>query len=143
MISMTGHPDIDAIQDEIIDEFALFDDWQERYRYLIDLGRKLPPYPEEFRTDDYLVRGCQSRVWLHARTENGLLHFDAASDAAIVSGLIVLLLRIFSGQPPLAISRAEPRFVTAVGLGEHLSPSRSNGLAAMIKTIKSIAAAQR
>ena len=133
-------PTIDSIQNDIIDEFSLFDDWQERYRHLIDLGRKLPPYPDIFRTDEHLVRGCQSRVWLHERYEDGLLHFDAASDALIVSGLVALLLRLFSGQPPADILKAEPHFVQAIGLSEHLSPNRSNGLFAMIRTMKAMAA---
>lgn len=132
---------IDRIQETIIEEFALFDSWEERYRHLIELGRKLPLYPESFRTDEYLVRGCQSRVWLHPRLEDGRLYFDAASDALIVSGLIALLLRIFSGQTPAAIIAAQPRFVEAIGLGAHLSPTRSNGLDAMIRAIKGIAVA--
>ncbi len=131
---------IDQIQDSIIEEFSLFDDWEDRYRYLIELGRKLPPYPAQFRTDAYLVRGCQSQVWLHHRVEDGKFYLDAASDALIVSGLIALLLRIYSGQEPAAIRAAEPRFVATIGLADHLSPTRSNGLAAMIKTIKSAAA---
>lgn len=131
---------IDPIQTAIIDDFSLFDDWEDRYRYLIELGRQLPPYPEPLRTAEYLVRGCQSQVWLHPRMEQGLLHFDAASDAIIVSGLIALLLRVFSGQKPADIIATEPRFVAAIGLADHLSPTRSNGLHAMIKTIKHFAA---
>jgi cysteine desulfuration protein SufE len=131
---------IDTIQSAIIDDFSLFDDWEDRYRYLIELGRKLPPYPESARTPEHLVRGCQSQVWLHPRMEQGLLHFDAASDAIIVSGLIALLLRVYSGQKPTAIIATEPRFVTAIGLADHLSPTRSNGLHAMIKAIKHFAA---
>lgn len=131
---------INTIQTAIIEDFSLFDDWEDRYRYLIELGRQLPPYPESCRTAEHLVRGCQSQVWLHPRLEQGLLHFDAASDALIVSGLIALLLRVFSGQPPVDIIATEPRFVAAIGLADHLSPSRSNGLYAMIKTIKHYAA---
>lgn len=131
---------IAEIQADIIAEFSLLEDWQERYRHIIELGRTLPPYPEAFRTDDNLVRGCQSRVWLHPRFEGGLVHLDAASDALIVSGLVALLLRIFSGQPPEAIVKAEPDFIAAIGLSEHLSPNRSNGLFAMIRTMKAIAA---
>lgn len=130
---------IATIQADIIDEFSLFDDWQERYRHLIDLGRTLPPYPDAQRTDDYLVRGCQSRVWLAPRFENAVLYFDAASDAVIVSGLVALLLRIYSGHNPAAIVAAEPDFIQAIGLSEHLSPNRSNGLHAMIGTMKTIA----
>ena len=135
--------DIAAIQAEIIDEFSLFDDWQERYRHIIDLGKNLPPFPERYRDDEHLVRGCQSRVWLHPYTENGLLHFHAASDAVIVSGLVALLLRVFSGHSPAAIVAAEPSFIAAIGLSDHLSPNRSNGLHAMIRTMKAIAAGQR
>ncbi len=131
---------IDRIQTEIIDEFSLFDDWEERYRHLIELGRKLPPFPAQFRSDNNLVRGCQSQVWLHHRLENDRLHIDAASDALIVAGLIALLLRIYSGQEPAAILAAEPRFIAAIGLADHLSPTRSNGLHAMIKAIKTAAA---
>jgi cysteine desulfuration protein SufE len=131
---------IDALQNTIIDEFALFDDWQERYGYVIELGRSLPPYPEAQRTAAHLVRGCQSQVWLHGHYADGVLHFAAASDALIVSGLVALLLRIFSGQPPAAIVAAQPHFIDTIGLGTHLSLNRSNGLRAMIATMQAQAA---
>ena len=131
---------IDQIQTDIIEEFSLLGDWEERYRYLIELGRKLPPFPDILRTDANLVRGCQSRVWVHHHLEDQRLFFTATSEALIVSGLIALLLRVFSGQAPQVISATEPRFVNAIGLADHLSPTRSNGLFAMIKTIKAIAA---
>lgn len=128
-----------ARQAEIIEEFNLFEDWQERYAHIIELGRALPPYPPEFQTDDYLVRGCQSRVWLHPRSEKGMLYFDAASDALIVSGLVALVLRVYSGLSPAAILATEPHFIADVGLQAHLSPNRGNGLLAMIGTIKTLA----
>jgi len=139
---MNARPDIaagesaEAAQNAIIDEFAFFGDWTERYQYLIDLGRKLPPFPEELRTDAHKVHGCQSLVWLVADGDAGNLRFRAISDSAIVSGLIALLLRVYSGRPAQEILETEPRFVEALGLARHLSPTRNNGLAAMLKTIK-------
>lgn len=123
------------IHQEIIDEFAFLDDWMVKYQHLIDLGRKLPDYPEEFRTEDYKVKGCQSQVWFHPRIEDGRLHFDAISDAAIVSGLIALLLRAYSGREPTEILRAGHGFIEQIGLTEHLSPTRGNGLRSMLNTI--------
>lgn len=133
--------DCEAIQADIVAEFGLFEDWQERYRHIIELGRHLPPYPEELRQDQFLVRGCQSRVWLHPRAVGGLLHFDADSDALIVAGLVALVLRVYSGQKPAVICATEARFIKDIGLGEHLSLTRSNGLQAMIGTLKAHAAA--
>lgn len=127
---------IDQAQDRIIDEFALFDDWLDKYQYLIDLGRRLEPLAPEDMTDDALLAGCQSQVWLHASGDAGRLEFRANSDAAIVSGLISLLLRIYSGRPAREILAAEPRFVSELGLGEHLSPTRANGLNAMLQAIR-------
>lgn len=132
--------DCETIQADIVAEFSLFEDWQERYRHIIELGRQLPPYPEAQRLDLYLVRGCQSRVWLHPRLDDGLLYFDADSDALIVAGLVALVLRVYSGQPPAVIRTAEPHFIQAIGLGENLSLTRSNGLQAVIGTMKSYAA---
>lgn len=131
-----GHMTIDQVQDEIIDEFSLFDDWLDRYQYIIDLGRKLEPLaPEEMR-DDALLAGCQSSVWLHASGDADRLEFRANSDAAIVSGLIYLLLRVYSGRSAREILDAEPRFVSELGLGEHLSPTRANGLNAMLEAVR-------
>lgn len=123
------------VHQEIVDEFAFLEDWMVKYQHLIDLGRKLPAYPEEFRTDDYKVKGCQSQVWFHPRIEDGRLHFDAISDAAIVSGLIALLLRAYSGRKPSEILAAGHGFIDEIGLTQHLSPTRGNGLRSMLNTI--------
>jgi len=143
---MNARPDIrvgesaDAAQDAIIEEFAFFGDWTERYQYLIDLGRKLPAFPEDLKTDAHKVHGCQSLVWLVAEGDAQNLRFRAISDSAIVSGLIALLLRVYSQRPAREILDTEPRFIEALGLARHLSPTRNNGLAAMLKTIKEYAA---
>ena len=126
----------DAAQSAIIDEFAFFSDWTERYQYLIDLGRKLSPFPESLRTEENKVHGCQSQVWLAASGDRDRLHFQAISDSAIVSGLIALLLRVYSDRPAQEIVDTQPRFIEALGLARHLSPTRNNGLAAMFKTIQ-------
>jgi cysteine desulfuration protein SufE len=130
---------IEAAQEAIADEFAYFGDWTERYQYLIDLGRKLPELPPSRRTDEFKVHGCQSQVWLVPTGDARHLEFRATSDSAIVSGLIALLLRVYSGHPAAEIASAEPRFVDAVGLNAHLSPTRSNGLAAMLHKIRDYA----
>ncbi len=126
---------IDDIQQEIIEEFSLFDDWMDRYQYLIDMGRKLPPLPEHEKTDDRLLDGCQSQVWLVTSGDADQLVFRANSDAAIVSGLIALLLRVYSGRSAREILAAKPYFIDAIGLSEHLSPTRANGLDAMLRAI--------
>jgi len=123
-------------QEEIIDEFSLFDDWLDRYQYIIDLGRKLEPLTAEEMTDDALLAGCQSSVWLHASGDADRLEFRANSDAAIVSGLIYLLLRVYSGRSAREILDSEPRFVRELGLSEHLSPTRANGLNAMLEAVR-------
>lgn len=129
----------EAAQQEIVEEFALFDDWTERYRYIIDLGRDLDQLGESECSDDLLIRGCQSRVWLtHARAGE-VLTFRAATDAAIVAGLIALLLRVYNGRRPSEILAAKPWFIEKIGLQDHLSPTRSNGLHAMLGKIESIA----
>lgn len=128
-----------AAQDAIVEEFSFFSDWTERYQYLIDLGRKLPPFPEELKAEDRKVQGCQSQVWLDVRGDAQRLDFQAISDSAIVSGLIALLLRVYSGRSAREILDTEPRYIEAVGLAKHLSPTRSNGLAAMLATIKAYA----
>src|SRR6056297_4278272 len=127
---------LEEVQDEIIDEFSLFDDWLDRYQYIIDLGRKLEPLSAEELHDDALLAGCQSSVWLHASGDAERLEFRANSDAAIVSGLIYLLLRVYSGRSAREIVESEPRFVEALGLSEHLSPTRANGLDAMLNAIR-------
>jgi cysteine desulfuration protein SufE len=144
---MNARPDLpqresaQAAQDAIAEEFSFFGDWTERYQYLIDLGRKLPPFPESLKIDEYKVQGCQSQVWLVPSGGASHLDFQAISDSAIVSGLIALLLRVYSGRSAREIVDTEPRFVEAIGLAKHLSPTRSNGLAAMLTTVKKYAQA--
>lgn len=127
---------IQEIQDNIIDEFSGFDDWLDRYQLLIDLGNGQEPLPQEYKTDNNLIEGCQSRVWLQADLVNGKVIFRAESDALIVKGIVSLLISVYSGQTPDDILASEPYFVEAIGLKEHLSPTRSNGLVAMIKQMK-------
>lgn len=128
-------------QRELIEEFDLFDDWTDRYQYLIDLGRKLSAFPDAWRTEQYRLHGCQSQVWIHQERRGDLLHFDAISDSAIVSGLIALLLRVYSDRPPEEIVATHPDFVAAIGLDSHLSPTRKNGLHAMLQSIRGSAQA--
>lgn len=128
-------------QQQIAEEFAFFGDWTERYQYLIDLGKQLPPFPEEAKTEANRVHGCQSMVWLVPSGDASKLHFEAASDSAIVSGLIALVLRVYSDRSAAEIVSTEPAFVQTIGLAKHLSPTRSNGLAAMLAKIKAYAAA--
>lgn len=132
--------DIATAQAELIDEFAMFDNWLDKYQYLIDLGRKLPEFPAEYKTEDYRLHGCQSQVWLLATEEDGDLEFTAISDSAIVSGLIAVLMRVYNGRTPQDILATAPDFIDAIGLDAHLSPTRSNGLHAMIDAIKGHAA---
>ena len=127
---------IKEIQDEIIAEFCDFDDWLDRYQLLIDLGSEQEPLPVECKTDNNLIEGCQSRVWLQADYIDGKVHFCAESDAMIVKGIVSLLIKVYSGRTPDEILDNEPYFVEAIGLKEHLSPTRSNGLVAMIKQMK-------
>ncbi len=126
-------------QQAIAEEFAFFGDWTERYQYLIDLGRKLPPYPDALKTDERKVSGCQSQVWLDASGDARQLCFRAISDSSIVSGLIALLLRVYSNRSAEEILATQPRFIDAIGLAKHLSPTRSNGLASMLATIQQYA----
>ena len=132
--------EVAAAQQEIIEEFGLFDDWMDRYQYLIDLGRRLPEFPDALRTDEHRIRGCQSQVWFVPEKRDGRLYFQAISDAAIVSGLIALLLRLYSGREPQDILDSPPDFVEALELQSHLSPTRSNGLSSMLKAIRGFAA---
>ena len=127
---------IQEIQDEIIAEFNDFDDWLDRYQLLIDLGGEQEPLPAEYKTDNNLIEGCQSRVWLQADYVDGRVLFRAESDAMIVKGIVSLLIKVYSGHTPDEILRCEPYFVEAIGLKEHLSPTRSNGLLAMIKQMR-------
>lgn len=132
---------INNVQDEIIEEFAIFDDWMDKYEYIIDLGKELPPITEEQKVDNNLVKGCQSKVWLHAGLANDKLTFEADSDALITKGLVALMVRVLSGHNPKEVINADLYFVDKIGLKEHLSPNRSNGLAAMIKQMKTYAIA--
>jgi len=130
----------DQAQQEIAEEFAYFGDWTERYQYLIDLGKQLPPFPDAYKTEAHRVLGCQSMVWLVPSGDADNMHFEAASDSAIVSGLIALVLRVYSDRPATEIVATEPDFIQQIGLAKHLSPTRSNGLAAMLARIKGHAA---
>ena len=132
---------ITEIQEEIIDEFSMFDDWEERYQYMIDLGKTLPLIDEQFKTDDHIIKGCQSRVWVHADLNNDKVVFTADSDAIITKGIIAILIRVFSNQNPKAIIEANTDFIDEIGLKEHLSPTRANGLVSMIKQLKLYAVA--
>jgi len=127
---------IEAIQEDIIDEFSMFDDWMQKYEYMIDLGKSLPLISEENKTNDRLITGCQSKVWLDTKLENGTVEYSADSDAIITKGIIAILLRVFSNQTPEAILSAKMDFIDEIGLKEHLSPTRANGLVSMIKQIK-------
>ncbi len=127
---------ITDIQDEIIDEFSMFEDWEERYQYMIDLGKDLPLIDEQFKTEDNLIKGCQSKVWIHAEMNNNKILFTADSDAIITKGIIAILIRVFSNQSPKAIIETNTEFIDKIGLKEHLSPTRANGLVSMIKQIK-------
>jgi cysteine desulfuration protein SufE len=126
-------------QAAIAEEFAFFGDWSERYQYLIDLGRKLPPFPDEWKTEEHRLQGCQSMVWIVPSGDAAGLDFAAVSDSAIVSGLVFLALRVYSGRPAAEILATEPDYISAIGLAKHLSPTRSNGLAALLAFIKDTA----
>ncbi len=132
---------IREIQEEIIDEFSMFDDWEERFQYVIDLGKTLPLIAAEFKTDENTIKGCQSKVWLHSELQNGKIVFTADSDAIITKGIIAILIRVFSNQSPEDILSANTDFVDEIGLKEQLSPTRANGLVSMIKQIKMYALA--
>jgi len=127
---------IKEIQEEIIDEFGMFDDWMQRYEYIIEMGKSLPLIQEEHKTNDNLIRGCQSKVWLQSEYNDGKLDFTADSDAILTKGIIALLLRVYSNQKPKDILDSEPYFIDEIGLKEHLSPTRANGLTSMVKQLK-------
>ena len=127
---------IAAIQEEIIDEFSMFDDWDERFQYVIDLGKNLPLVDDQYKTDDNIIKGCQSKVWLHADEKEDKIIFTADSDAIITKGIIAVLIRTFSNQKPKDILDADTTFIDQIGLKEQLSPTRANGLVSMIKQIK-------
>lgn len=132
---------IQEIEKDIIDEFSVFDDWMDKYAYLIELGSGLEGMDEAHKTEENLIKGCQSRVWFHAEMKDGLLYFTADSDAIITKGIAGLLIRVFSGQKPEDIVNADLHFIDAIGLTQHLSPTRSNGLLSMVKQIKMYAIA--
>ena len=130
---------IEEKQQEIIDEFAVFDDWMEKYEYIIDLGKDLPLIDPTKKTDDRLIEGCQSRVWLDATIENNVMHLTADSDAIITKGIIGLLIRVMDQESPETVAKSDMHFIREIGLAEHLSPTRANGLASMVKKIKLLA----
>lgn len=132
---------ITTIQEELIDEFSLFDDWMDKYEHLIELGKSLPLIDASLKTDDKLIKGCQSKVWLHAEMTDGKVIFTADSDAIITKGIIAVLVRVFSNQSPETIINADTAFIDDIGLKEHLSPTRANGLVSMIKQMKLYAVA--
>jgi len=132
---------INEIQDEIIEEFSGMDDWMDKYQLLIDLGNEQEPLDEKYKTEQNLIDGCQSRVWLQADFEGGVIHFTAESDALIVKGIVALLIRVLSDHTPQEILDADLYFIEQIGLKEHLSPTRSNGLLAMVKQMRMYALA--
>lgn len=132
---------IENIQNEIVDEFSMFEDWMERYEYMIELGKSLPLIDSNYKTDDNIIKGCQSKVWLHADFKQEKVIFTADSDAIITKGIVAILIRVFTNQTPQAILAANTDFIDAIGLKEHLSPTRANGLVSMIKQIKMYAIA--
>jgi len=132
---------IKNIQEEIVDEFSMFEDWMQRYEYMIELGKSLPLIEEQYRVDENLIKGCQSKVWLHSKLDGDKVIFTADSDAIITKGIVAILIRSFSHQEPQAILDADTNFIDEIGLKEHLSPTRANGLVSMVKQIKMYALA--
>lgn len=132
---------IKAIQEEIVDEFSMFEDWMQRYEYIIELGKSLPLIEEQYKQDENIIKGCQSKVWLYAEEKDGNIVFTADSDAILTKGIIAILIRTFSNQSAQAILEANTDFIDEIGLKEHLSPTRANGLVSMIKQIKMYALA--
>ena len=132
---------IQEVQQDLIEEFSMFDDWEERYQYMIDLGKSLPLIDDQYKTDKYIIKGCQSKVWVHAEMIDGRVVFTADSDAIITKGIIAILIRVLSDQDPKEIIEADMDFIDQIGLKEHLSPTRANGLVSMIKQLKMYAIA--
>lgn len=132
---------INEIQDELIDDFSFFDDWMSKYEYIIQLGKELPLIDEAFKQPEYLIKGCQSQVWLRADQQDGKIHFTADSDAIITKGLVSLMVKVLSGHTPAEIASADLYFIDQIGLKDHLSPTRANGLLAMVKQMKMFAIA--
>jgi len=135
--------EIIEIQKEIIEEFASLGEWMERYNYLIDLGKNLPMIDQAYRNDEYLIRGCQSRVWLNAELRDGIIYYTADSDAIITKGIAALMIRVFTGHTPDEVLKADLGFIDQIGLKEHLSPTRSNGMVSMINQIRYYAMAYK
>lgn len=133
---------IEARAREVVEEFALFDDWMGKYEHLIELGKMVPLIEQEYKTDEYRIKGCQAQVWIRPEMREGLLYYKGDSDALITKGLVALLLRVLSGQPPHAVVEADLSFIDEIGMKEHLSPTRKNGLASMMKQLKLFALAQ-
>lgn len=127
------------IEQDIIDEFDMFDDWMPKYEHIIELGKSLPVIDEQFKDDEHLIKGCQSRVWLHAQSQNGIMTFTADSDAIITKGLVALIIRVFNHQTAENIVKAKLEFINKIGLTEHLSQTRANGLLSMVQTMKAAA----
>lgn len=136
---MADNITLEQAENEVIDTFSMYEEWLDKYEYLIDLGKNLEPYPEDKKTDDRLIKGCQSRVWLDCRMEDGRIYFNADSDAIITKGIISLLIRIYSGRTPEEILSSDFSVVEKIGLKENLSPTRANGLVSMIQTMKKLA----
>lgn len=127
---------INEIQDELIEDFTFYQDWMEKYEYIIQLGKEVPLIDEKYKTEDYIIKGCQSRVWLYAELVDGKIHFTADSDAIITKGLVSLMVKVLSGHTPSEISSVDLYFIDQIGLKEHLSPTRANGLLSMVKQMK-------
>lgn len=127
---------INEIQDQIIEDFSLFDEWDDKYAYIIELGKKLPVLGEEYKNDTYKIKGCQSQVWMHSTLKEGKVYFDGDSDAMIVKGLVALLIKTLTGQPAAEVANSDLYFIDKIGMKQHLSMTRSNGLASMVKQMK-------
>lgn len=136
---MQENKSLQEAENELVDTFSMYDEWLDKYEYLIDLGKNLEAYPEECKTEDKLIKGCQSRVWLDYKVQNGRIYFKADSDAIITKGIISLLISVYSGRTPEEIASSDFGFIEKIGLKENLSPTRANGLASMIATIKTVA----
>jgi len=136
---MQENKSLQEAENEVVDTFSMYDEWLDKYEYLIDLGKNLEAYPEEYKTEDKLIKGCQSRVWLDYKVQDGRIYFKADSDAIITKGIISLLISVYSGRTPEEIASSDFGFIEKIGLKENLSPTRANGLASMIATIKAVA----
>lgn len=136
---MQENKSLQEAENEVVDTFSMYDEWLDKYEYLIDLGKNLEAYPEECKTEDKLIKGCQSRVWLDYKVQDGKIYFKADSDAIITKGIISLLISVYSGRTPEEIASSDFSFIEKIGLKENLSPTRANGLASMIATIKAVA----